>query len=175
MPVFDVSKQIHHESFLFSKTCTVSFRQQGPSRSQLRLHVVTHTNLCCNLEQWPAAACLSHQTCMRNRCIFDVGVFMFPPCAPVCEWACVDIYVPFFSLLPGPAGTTRRERRGCMPQHTRREGQIIRCRTLFLKCIIFQFCDLLVVLITRIVLVCRALLFIFSVFVIIQYLKFQSF
>ncbi len=111
-------QHIPHVSFLF---CTVSFLQQSPSHSRLCFHLVMHTNLCCNLEQWPAAACLSHQTCIRNRCIFDVGLFMLPhvhECVNDCVCICLCVFV---SVLPGPAGASQTgEMRLHAPTHRER-------------------------------------------------------
>lgn len=67
--------------------------------SQLCFQLVMHTNLHCNLEQWPAAACLSHQTCIRNRCIFDVGLFMLPH-----VYVCAYVYVSLCQCAHRPCG-----------------------------------------------------------------------
>ena len=110
-------KQIYNTFLMFH----FSSPRRSPSRSRLCYHLVMHTNLCCNSEQWPAAACLSHQTCIRNRCNFDVGLFMLPhvhESANECVRVCLCVFV---SVLQGPAGASRAwEMRLHVPTHRER-------------------------------------------------------
>lgn len=105
------------------------FPHQSPSHSPLCFHLVMHANVCCNSERWPAAACLSHQTCIRNRCIFDVGLFMLPhvlECVNECVSLCVSVCLcVFVSVLPGPAGASLTgEMRLHAPTHRERERSL---------------------------------------------------
>lgn len=86
----------------------------------LPLHLAMHNNLHRNLERWPAAACLSHQTCIRNRCIFDVRLFMSShvhervnECISVCVF-----YVSYAECFQPLRVQARPGRCSCMPRHT---------------------------------------------------------
>lgn len=115
------------------------------------LSLITHANLCGNLRQWPTAACLSYQPCIRNRCIFDVGLFVLPyvpKCVSGRTHVCVCV-----SVFPGPAATSQTER---LQMHALTHKQRGRAEDLIFS-----------VQIIKVAICCRTLRTILSIFTII--------